>query len=556
MAQGVGERLARIIAAGGVRAIFGVPGGQTLPLYGAVGAAGVEHVLMRDERSAAYAADAYARIAGRVGVCDATVGPGVTNLVSGLAEAYSSSIPVLAVIADIRTTDNHLRTRGVVSQAIEQRALLAPISKWVARVERASAFDDTVDQALRIATTGRPGPVCLEIPEDVFYDTIAEGSPARSIGLAEFVYPRFRNAPTAESLEAAADLIAAARRPLILAGGGVGISGAEQAVADLAERHQIPVATSISGKGAIDERSPLAVGVTGVFGTVPANSAVLAADTIVVVGCKLGALTTHRFKVPGPEQTVIHIDLDGEEIGRVMPARVGICADAREAVRALDAALARRGAARQNWLGELKPEGAEGATAGGAVEPRDLTAVMTDALGDRDVLLCDASLASGWGSGSFKVKSPGRNFLAPRGLAGIGWAAGATIGARMALGADRKLVSLAGDGAWGYSLTEVETAVRQRADVTYVILNNSALAWVNHGQKRMGMPLSTFGQVDYAAVARAMGAEGARVSDVESFTDHLHRGLAHPGPYLVEVMSSADSSPILGLKDIPKGVYF
>lgn len=553
MTVGVGARLARIVAAGGVKAIFGVPGGQTRPLYRAVGAAGVDHVLMRDERSAAYAADAYARIAGRVGVCDATVGPGVTNLVSGLAEAYSSSVPVIAIIADIRTTHGYLRERGVVSQAINQSAILAPITKWVGRVERAEALDDVFDQALRVATTGRPGPVCLEVPEDVFLEMTEE---TRIFGPGDFTVPRFRSAPPADLVERAADLIAQAQRPLILAGGGIGLSGAEQAITDLAEEHQIPVVTSISGKGSIDERGPLAAGVTGMFGNFKANAAMMAADTVIAIGSKFSQLTTHGFRVPNSAQTIIHIDIDGEEIGRTGPVTLGICADAREAATALAAALRGRALARRNWLVDLEAEGTAGTVEGeSAVPPIGLANVISDALGPDDILICDASLSSGWGSANFKVKKPGRSFLAPRGLAGIGWAAGATIGARMAADPGRKMVSLAGDGAWGYSLTEVETAVRIGADVTYVILNNSGLAWIAHGEARLGMAPSRFAPTDFAAVARAMGAGAVRVNDLEDFAEHLHRGLAEPGPYLIDVVSSFEASPIVSLRDVPKGVY-
>merc|ERR1711969_303612 len=212
MARDLGDRLVEGLQDGGVEAAFGVPGGQTLPFYAAAKRQGFAHVLMRDERAAACAADAYARLSGRVGVCDATVGPGVTNLVSGLAEAYSSSVPVLAIIADVPTDWGHLRRRGVASQAMDQRLLLEPVSKWMARVERAASLDDMLEQALRVAVTGRPGPVVLEIPDDVFGEEPAEAS--ASFGREAFAYPRFRTAPPAADLERALGLLAAARRPL------------------------------------------------------------------------------------------------------------------------------------------------------------------------------------------------------------------------------------------------------------------------------------------------------------------------------------------------------
>jgi acetolactate synthase-1/2/3 large subunit len=544
----VGERLASIIAGGGVTAMFGVPGGQTLPLYGAAAAAGLDHVLMRDERSAACAADAYARLSGRVGFCDATVGPGVTNLVSGIAEAYASSIPVIAVIADIRTDQTHLRRRATVSQAVDQAALLAPLVKWFGRVERVDSLEPVLDQALRIATTGRPGPVAVEIPEDVFAGAQGEDAERRSFGPEAFSYPRFRSAASRADVEKAVTLLVEARRPLILAGGGVTFSDASSAVSDLAEQHQVPVVTTISGKGTIVESSPLAGGVTGVFGTPRANGAVLAADVVLVIGCKLGQLTTHNWTLPRSDQRVIHVDVDGEEIGRAIPAALGLVADAREAAAAIAAGLSERGYSGKNWLDEIEDGGDAAQPSGdGAVQPHLLAAVLSDALREEDVLVCDASLASGWGAAYVPAKRH-RSFIAPRGLAGIGWGAGAAIGARMAVEASRRVVLLVGDGAWGYSLSEMETAARLGLDITYVILNNSGLGWIKHGEDRRGHDAkSLFSDVDFAGVARSMGGGGARVTNLEDFEAQLHAALEDPRPYLVDVVTSLDASPVLSL---------
>ncbi|HJN93425.1 MAG TPA: thiamine pyrophosphate-binding protein [Dehalococcoidia bacterium] len=549
----VGERLAALIAGGGVNAMFGVPGGQTMPLYGAAAAAGLQHVLMRDERGAACAADAYARLSGRVGFCDATVGPGVTNLVSGVAEAYASSIPIVAVIADIRSDQMHLRRRASVSQAMDQAALLAPITKWFGRVERPDSLDAVFDQAIRIATTGRPGPVVVEIPDDVFGDAMSDAAELRTLGPAEFAYPRFRSAPTTADLERAVRLLAGAERPLILTGGGVTFSDASEAVSELAERHQIPVVTTISGKGTIVESSPLAAGVTGVFGTRTANSASLAADLVLVIGCKLGQLTTHGWSLPRRDQQVIHIDVDGEEIGRAIPATLGIVADAREAARCLTAALSESNYTGTNWLVDLDIPEDDSAAADGAIQPEALAGVLSDALREDDVLVCDASLSSGWGAAHVPAQRH-RSFVAPRGLAGIGWGAGAAIGARMAVEPTRRVVVLAGDGAWGYSLSEVETATRLGVDITYIILNNSGLGWIKHGEDYRGHEeKSLFSDVDFAGVARSMGAGGSRVTNLEDFESHLHAALEDPQPHLVDVVTSLEATPVLSLSKLQRG---
>ena len=551
MRRDVGERLVEVLQAGGVGAVFGVPGGQTLPLYAAARRRGLRHVLMRDERAAACAADAYARVSGRVGVCDATVGPGATNLVSGLAEALASSVPVLAIIADVPTEWNHLRRRGVASQALDQAALLAPVSKWIARVERAAAFDEMLDQALRVATSGRPGPVVLEIPDDVFQDD--PGEPRRTFGPDAFACPRLRSAPSPAQIEAAVRLIARAQRPLILAGGGVLTSGAAAEVARLAEATGIPVATTLNGKGSIDERHRLAAGVVGVFGQVRASRALARADLVLVLGSKLDQLSTFTWRVPGPDQRVIHVDVDPEEIGRTGNVSLGIPADARETAALLCAALADHELAREpGWVDAISSDGQPGTAPGdSAIAPEHVVRLLSESLEPGDVLLCDASLASGWGAQHHRVKRAGRGFLAPRGLAGIGWACGAAVGARLALDPGQRLACLAGDGGWAYALSEVETAVRLRQRTAYVVLNNASLAWIRHTERRRGMePTSDFGDVDFAAVARAMGAEGERVATAAALPAALTRALDAPGPYVVDVLTSPDSSPTVGLRAV------
>lgn len=551
----IGGRLAQIIADGGTRAMFGVPGLQTLSMYGAADGAGLQHVLMRDERAAACAADAYARLSGNVGVCDATVGPGATNIVSGIAEAYAASIPVLAVIADVRGDLVHLRRRAVVSQAVDQAALFQPITKWFGRVDRPETFEPMLDQALRIATTGRPGPVILELPEDVFTATAAANGVTRAFGPKTFHYPRQRSAPTPGDVDEAVSLIGTAQRPLLLCGGGVAFSDASAAISTLAETHQIPVITTVSGKGTLDESHPLSGGVTGAFGTALGNSAMAAADLVIAVGCKFGQFTTHYWRLPRADQAVIHVDVDGEEIGRAIAVRLGIVADARETAIALTQALADGGYEGHNWLGDLARDEVSPGEPTDGVSPRILSQMLSDALRDEDVLVCDASLASGWGA-SGVLRRRARSFIAPRGLAGIGWSGGAAIGARYAVESDRRVVVLAGDGGWGYSLSEVETAARMGLDLTYIILNNSALGWIRHSEDRLQyQPQSSFAEVDFASVARGMSAHGTRVANLEQLSDALQSALNDPKPHVLDVVTTRDETPVRSFAPPEAGAY-
>lgn len=550
-----GEHLEELLGAGGVEVVFGIPGGQTLPLYLGAQASGRRQIIMRDERNAACAADAYARLSGKVGVCDATVGPGATNLVSGLAEAYASSVPVLAIVADIRREAEHLRRHSIASQATSQAELLAPVAKWIGRVQRARALEDVLSHALRIAVTGRPGPVVLEIPEDVFLGA-ADAGPGRSLTPADLRYPRHRSAPAPEALAAAVAAIVGASRPLLLAGGGVHGSRAADTVADLAEATGLPVATTINGKGTIDERHRLAAGVVGVFGNAEGNAALAAADVVVAIGTKLDQLSTHSWRLPRPDQTLVHIDIDGAELGRSIPAAVEVVADAGEAASALRGALAAQGWQSPEWLGSLPAAVSPGTPADDdAVAPEEVVRAIDRRLGPGDVLVSDASLASGWASAHYRVKQSGVGLVAPRGLAGIGWSPGAAIGARFATEPGKRVVTLAGDGAWGFGPTEVETAVRAGLDLVYVILDNAALGWVTHAEAHAGVtPSATFGDIDFAAVARAMGAGGTVVTDADELDGVLATAL-EGGVHLIDVRTSAAASPTLSYGKVRDGAY-
>lgn len=544
----VGERLAEILADLGVPGIFGVPGGQTIPLYRATRARGARHVVMRDERNAACAADACARATGSIGVCDATVGPGATNLVSGLAESLAASVPVLAVVADIRSDQEHLRRRANASQAVEQGPLLGTVSKWVGRVERGEMLDDVVDQALRVATTGRPGPAVVEVPEDVWSEPAER---RRTFGAGDARWPRFRPVPAARDVEAAADLLAGASRPVVLAGGGALASGAAGELRAWVEEQQLPVVTTMSGKGVVDESSPLSLGVVGLFGAPGAAIALERADVVVVLGSKLAQVSTHGWRLPSDGARIVHVDVDGEELGRVRQPEVAVVADARETVIALRRHTGGRAGSRsRSWrVADESPNGAgQGRTsAGGALHPTEVVRAVGRVLDPGDTVVCDASYASGWAAADLRV-SEARHFLAPRGLAGIGWSAGAAVGAAVGRGTGR-IVTLAGDGGWAYGMGELETAARLGLDVTVVVLNNSGLGWVVHGEERMGMAeRSTYTDVDFAAVARGLGAGAGRASTEEELDEQLERATGASGPYLVDVVVDEEASPIVSLR--------
>lgn len=540
--RGVADAVIEFLEAAGIDACFGVPGGQNIPLYAAARKRGYRHILMHDERNAAIAADAYARISGKAGVCDATVGPGATNLVSGLAEAFSSSIPVLALVADIKTTREHLRHRGVASQAFEQQSIFASVAKWVGRIHTPAITHEILEHALRVACTGRPGPVVVEIPEDVFSAVLPDAA-AREVTISSAHWPRYRSAPLAEDVAKAAALLKQAKRPVILAGGGSFAVQAGAEILSLAEKLGAPIVTSINGKGVVDERHPLAAGVIGVFGDVRASTILKTADVVLVLGSKFGQFNSFMWRLPEAQQSIIHVDLDGAELGRAIPSVLPIVADAREA--AIHIAVAIGDAKRPVWeFKQATPPQPGTAADDPAIAPEAVMEALNAQSDEHTILVSDASLSSGWTASRYTVKGAGRKYISPRGLAGIGWAGGAAIGAAAAAPKGARIIAVAGDGAAGYWLGEMETAARFNLPISYVVLNNSGYGWVVQGERMLGItPQSTFGSVDFSSVARGLGVPAAIVEKGADLGAEIAKSLGADGPHLLDIRSSDQSSP-------------
>jgi len=552
----VGDKLAEILVKNGVKYVYGVPGGQSLPLYEGIRKLQdqIQHVLMRDERSAGFAADAYARLTGRTGVCDATVGPGATNLVSPLAEAYCSSIPVLAILSDIPRAWEHRRIRGNASQGVQQVEIFRTISKWQVTVNDPKMLEDILDAAFRIATTGRPGPVVISIPVDI---GVADFSfRDRSYSPRGSLFPRFRTAPDPIEVERAAQLILKARKPVLVVGGGAHISGADQQVRGLTELLRAPIITSISGKGIIEENHPQAFGVAGVFGNPIANEIMQQADLVFFIGSKVGELTTLGYRVPQKTVPIIHLDTDSEEIGRNFIDSVPILADACLGLDAVIASLdGKRPAAewdfeafkkkQQQWYEEKTSLTTE---TDQPLRPQAVMEAVNRVLTERDVVVCDASLSSGWASAYLKMTTAGRRFLAPRGLAGLGWGAPAAIGAALATNKKYRILTIAGDGGFSYSIQELEVMNRLNLPVVIIVLNNNALGWIKHAQKfgyQENYISTDFSQVDFATVARGFGARGYTVRSLEELKDCLAKEKSPQGPAVIDVKVDQWESPVL-----------
>jgi acetolactate synthase-1/2/3 large subunit len=552
----VGDRLAQLLVEYGVDYVFGVPGGQTLPLYVGIMRSGgrIAHVLMRDERSAGFAADAWARFTGRTGVCDATVGPGATNLLSPLGEAYSSSIPLVAIISDIPRVWEHRRVRGNASQGLRQLEMFQSVSKWQTSLAEPSAVDDVVDAAFRVARTGRPGPVVVAVPEDVANAEVRDS--AVSARARTGAVPAHRPAPDPDMLQRAVVLVRGARRPALLVGGGAVASGAFAEVRALAACLDAPVATSITGKGIVAETEARACGVAGSMGNPIANQVLKSADLVVFIGTKAGQVATFGYEAFGSGVPAIHLDIDPEEMGRNFPDSLPLVADVRSGLAALLAALADHHA-KTDWdhadiARRLSAWQQAEATAlrrpGEPLHPAAVVEAVNVAATEDDVVVSDASLASGWMAVFYRARRAARQYLSPRGLAGLGWGAPAAVGAALACGGKRRVLLFAGDGGFAYSVQELEVMARLRLPVVAVILNNDTLAWVKHVEKKRiaeGFISTDFNHVDFAMVARGFGARGYQARTVEELAAALERERVPDGPALIDVATDQWATPVL-----------
>ena len=539
-----GEALARMLRAFEVGPMFGMGGFQLLPFYDAVRRLGLSHTLINDERGGVFAADAYAKVTGAVGVCDATLGPGATNLLTGMVEALNAGSPLVILVGD--TNRDHAGKN--MTQESRQMEILRPAAKEVLRVEAIHRIPELVRRAFAIATSGRPGPVVLDFPEDVCHGVHPFAEDEFFVDAAHKRAPALRTRPSAEAVAAAAEELARAKRPLILAGGGVHLSDAAQTLQDFAVAQAIPVAHTMTGKGAIACVHPLNAGLFGRYDRF-ANALIEASDCLLVVGCKLGEIATRRYSLPIGGKPLIHLEILAEEFGRTTVPTISLWGDAREGIADLAVALGddaeRLRAARAEYAAEVETRMAEWRA---SVEPRltsdekpiNMARLMHELnliMPEDGYLIADGGFAGHWGGLLFDTKRPGRSFVPDRGFASIGYGLPGVIGAKLGAGA-RKVVGLTGDGGFNMMLGELETLRRLKLAATVIVVNNAASGYVKALQHSMygegSYQSSELTEVNYAAVAEALGCRGIRVEDPQAL-----------GPAIAEGLEQADSATVI-----------
>ena len=533
------EAVVRMLQHYGVEIVFGLCGDTSLPLYDALARLdhGITHVLTRDERSAAYMADAYARLSGRVGVCEGPSGGGATYILPGVVEANESSVPLLAITSDISVS---ARGRFTLTE-IDQAALFRPATKWNAVIDRSVDIPRTLRAAFRAMTTGRPGAAHIGLPFDVQNGAVEEDDVRAGPQSGR------RVVPDPDSIRAAADAIASASAPLFICGGGAMTAGGETALLGLAEAIGAPVATTISGKGSIAETHDLAVGVVGSNGGTPETRAVVeAADLVVFVGCRAGSVTTERWRFPRPGAArIVHIDVDPRVPGANYPTEVAVAGDAKLALEALAEALdgASPGRIDPAFLRAQKAKKFEAFDALAKsdetpIRPERLVAALQDALPADSVVVADPGTPCPYLSAYLVLEKPGRGFLSNRAHGALGYAMPAAIGAQFAR-PDAKCVAVMGDGSFAFTSGEMETVVRLGLPIAFVVVSNSSFGWIKAGQKTGyggRYHAVDFSQTDHARIAEAYGLRAWSVSEPAALAPALAAAIAHDGPSLVDVV--------------------
>lgn len=555
LAGTVAEDLANGLVRHGVTHIFG----QSLPsaLMLAAMDAGITQVSYRSENAGGAMADAFARLSNKVGVVTAQNGPAATLLVAPLSEAKAVSTPIVALVQDVTRPGKD--RNGF--QELDHLALFASCSKWVRRLDDPARALDYLDMAFTAATTGRPGPAVLLLPKDLLREKVQPGLQARASALGSF--PLDRPRPSSASVKAAAKLLAEAQNPVIVAGGGVHGSVASAALAELQDLLQAPVATTIMGKGSVSDKHDLSLGVMGyAAGGTNSPSQYLTgfienADVVFIIGSRTNENATDSWRLYPPKATYIHLDVDGTEIGRnyesvrlVGDARAGL-EDLKEALSGMDLSLRRkRGGDVVKRIAEARSKAranmkARSTSDQSPLRPERVMLELNQLLDEKSIVVADASYSSVWMANYLNASGVGQRFIAPRGLAGLGWGLPMALGAKVAF-PDRPVVCIAGDGGFAHVWAELETAIRSDLPVTVIVLNNGILGYQKHAELFQFSAYTSaihFAPVDHAAIARACGANGVRIEDPAQLGPALAKALKSKTATLIDVVTSPDAYP-------------
>ncbi len=510
-----------------VDTIFGYPGGAVIDIYDELEKTDIRHVLVRHEQGAVHAADGYARVSGRVGVCLVTSGPGATNTVTGIASAYMDSIPLVVITGQVPT---HLIGNDAF-QEVDIVGITRPCTKHNYLVTRTEDLAHVIKEAFHIARSGRPGPVLVDIPKDVANTTI-EYKPPGPVNLRSY---RPNYSPNMKQLQKVVQLIRKSRRPLLFVGGGAILSKASAEVTNLAHKIQAPVTATLMGLGAFPGTDPLWLGMIGMHGTYRANMAVDACDLMISVGVRFDDRVTGKIDTFAPRAKIVHIDIDPTSIRKNVQVAIPIVGDCRLTLNSLNQLvdeidLSDLSSARREWISQIdtwkktKPLAYKQTD---VIKPQFVVEKLFELTGGDAIITTEVGQNQMWAAQFYHFNRPNR-FVTSGGLGTMGFGLPAAIGAQIAC-PDDVVVDIAGDGSIQMNIQEMATAVQQKAPVKVVILNNSYLGMVRQWQelfydKRYASTCMDC-TPDFVKLAEAYGALGLRATKPEEVETVLRKGL-------------------------------
>lgn len=507
-----------------VEIVFGYPGGMILPVYDALRESRIKHVLTRHEQAAAHAADGYARATGRVGVCMATSGPGAMNLATGVATAFMDSIPVVAITGQV-----HVASIGTDSfQEVDITGATLPITKHNYLVKKVEDLPRVVKEAFHIASTGRPGPVLIDLPVDVANSRLSRYHYPEKVNLPGYK-PTYQGHPL--QIARAAKAIAQARQPVLCAGGGVISSGAAGELLQLVELTRIPVTTTLMGLGAIPGDHPLFLGMLGLHGTACANYAVTECDLLIAVGARFGNRVTGAINKFAPRARIIHIDIDPAEIGKNVAVEIPIVGDVKMVLRALLKHLSPGTETEwhqriRQWKEDFPLSYRE---VEGTLKPQYVIQQVSELTSGKAIVVTDVGQHQMWTAQYYRFVEP-RSLITSGGLGTMGYGFPAAVGAQMGF-PGRPVVLITGEGSFQMNMQEMSTAMAHGLALKVVILNNGLLGMVRQLQEifwgRRYSQVELQAMPDFVKLAEAYGAAGVRVTRKEDVRPALEEALGN-----------------------------
>ena len=522
--------MVRCLELEGVKIAFGYPGAAICPFYDALAGSPIHHVLVRTEQNAAHAASGYARISGEVGVCIATSGPGATNLLTGIASAYMDSIPLVVITGQVRSD---LLGRDVFQEA-DITGAAEPFTKHSYIVSRASDIPRIFKEAFHIASTGRPGPVLIDVPIDMQQKSIPDFDYSRPVDIIGYK-PRVQGHSL--QIKKAVDALRTCKRPVICVGGGVFSAGAQKELCAFIEKLNLPAISTMMGIGALPTAHPLNLGMLGSHGCAPANKAIRDADLVIMAGARVG---DRAVAAPGQVATrakVIHIDVDPAEIGKNMPAHIPIVGDLKHVLEELTKHVDCQ--APQEWVQAVTERKKRYAAKAiepveGFVEPKTFMHALARRMEADGILCADVGQNQIWSANHFEIRQ-GR-FLTSGGMGTMGYSVPCAVGAKSAA-PGRQVCAVCGDGSFQMSMMELGTICQEGLGVKIIIMRNTRLGMVRELQDNLykGVHSAVYldGSPDFAKIAEAYGIRSRMVSSNEEAAGALEEMWADDKPYLL-----------------------